>query len=102
MAGQSIWVSIALHELNGSVTSTSMSMSSISQQWQHDRMGWFTITAPNPLVVQQQHVGAKLVPKGGTNTTVLFSSEGARTKESLRRTTPSSITTLPLLLPLLL
>jgi hypothetical protein len=34
-----------------------------------------------------------LVPKGGTNTAVLFSSEGARTKEPLRRTTPSSITT---------
>jgi hypothetical protein len=29
---------------------------------------------------------------GGTNTTVLFSSEGARTKEPLRRTTPSSTT----------
>jgi hypothetical protein len=40
-------------------------------------------------------VGAKLLVKiwyrrGGTNTTVLFSSEGARTKEPLRRTTPSS------------
>jgi hypothetical protein len=33
-----------------------------------------------------------MVPKGGTNTTVLFSSEGARTKEPLRRTTPSSTT----------
>jgi hypothetical protein len=33
-----------------------------------------------------------LVPKGGTNTTVLFSSEGAKTKEPLRRTTPSSTT----------
>jgi hypothetical protein len=31
--------------------------------------------------------------KGGTNTTVLFSSEGARTKEPLRRTTPCSTTT---------
>jgi hypothetical protein len=30
--------------------------------------------------------------KGGTNTTVLFSSEGARTKEPLRRTTPCSTT----------
>jgi hypothetical protein len=37
-------------------------------------------------------VGVNLVPKGGTNTTVLFSSEGARTKEPLRRTTPSSTT----------
>jgi hypothetical protein len=64
MAGQSIWVSIALHELNGSVTSTSMSMSSISQQWQHDRMGWFTITAPNPLVVQQQHTPGQAMDEG--------------------------------------
>jgi hypothetical protein len=38
-------------------------------------------------------VGVNLVPKGGTNTTVLFSSEGARTKDPLRRTTPSSNTT---------
>jgi hypothetical protein len=38
-------------------------------------------------------VGVKLVPEGGTNTTVLFSSEGARIKVPLRRTTASSITT---------
>jgi hypothetical protein len=40
----------------------------------------------------RQTVGVNLVPKGGTNTTVLFSSKGARTKEPLQRTTPSSTT----------
>jgi hypothetical protein len=51
-----------------------------------------------PYVYESFHeVGAKLLVKiwyrrGGTNTTVLFSSEGARTKEPLRGTTPSSTT----------
>jgi hypothetical protein len=47
-------------------------------------------------------VGVNLVPKGGTNTTVLFPSERARTKEPLRRTTPLPSLLLSPLLPLLL